>query len=164
MEKIKLQIDPKGFKEKPRSEDICLIRNRLQTVELTLDEIIEAIEQGKTICPAVLNGTRSTDFVEQQLFLVDVDNDQTELMFPPQKAIEHYLEHCITPAFWYPTFSNTDIHPKYRIAFVTGEPITDKDKRDKLQEILQFLIPQVDMGCKDAARIFFGTNKKAVVL
>lgn len=164
MLKIKIQLDSIGFDKKPSADEIKQVRNRLVTTELTLEEIVEAIEQGKTICPAVLNGTRSTDFVEQQLFLVDVDNEQTELMLPPQKAIEHYIEHGITPAFWYPTFSNTDKHPKYRIGFVYERPITDKTKRNKVQEILQFLIPQSDTSCKDAARIFFGTNKKVVIL
>ena len=167
MSKIKLQIDTENFMHKPTGDEVRLIRGRLKTHELELTEIAEKLSQGKTVLPAVLNGTKSDDFTQQQVFLVDIDNDgikNPSEALQPEDALKLYTDNGITPAFWYPTFSSTDEHPKYRIGFVCEEIITDKTQRDAIQEGLQSLLPQSDKSCKDAARIFYGTDKKVVIL
>ena len=161
--KITIQIDPENFTHKPTGDEVRQIRGRFKTLDLELEEIVKEIEQGKTICPAVLNGTTADDFIKQQLFLVDIDN-ATGGALTPQDAVIIYSDNGIPPAFWYPTFSSTPEHPKYRIGFVCAEVITDKEQRDAVQEGLNALLPQADKSCKDAARIFYGTNGKAVLL
>ena len=163
MSKITIQIDPVKFDHKPMPQETAAIRGRLKTLDLALDEIAKEIEQGKTICPAVLSGKTADDFIKQQLFLTDIDNEIGKILYP-QDAIKIYTDNGLPPAFWYPTFSSTPEHPKYRIGFASSEVITSKEQRDAIQERLISLLPQADKACKDAARIFFGTDKKVVIL
>ena len=75
-EKVKLHLDTIGYKEKPTNDDMAIIKNRVQRdsppVEVTLHELIDAVEKGKAVSPTVMKGTKAKDFVEQQVFMVEV--------------------------------------------------------------------------------------------
>ena len=107
--------------------------------------------QGCTFKPAYLNGRKSNDFISQQLFALDFDNNSD---------IKTELNRCkelnIIPCFGYITFSHTSEHHKFRLVFCNDEVIIDKSKRDKLQNSLMFAFDNCDKQTIDASRVFFG--------
>lgn len=167
-EKVKLHLDTIGYKEKPTNDDMAIIKNRVQRdsppVEVTVKELIKAIQEGKAVSPSVMKGTKAKDFVEQQVFPIDIDNNITE---KPILQVEEALSICkknhLPLAFYYFSYSNKKEIPKYRLVFVMNEVITDSILRDTIMRRLVELFEQADTSCKNADRIFFGTNKEAII-
>lgn len=166
--KIKVHIDPKGYDEKPSGKEIGGIKSRLQKDTspslVTLEELVQKVETGHSISPGIMEGMSAKDWKEQQLFMVDIDNEEDGpiLRIKDAKAICH--DNGLSPAFYYQTFSHTKEHPKFRLAFVMDKPITDEGMRKYIMETLVNLFPQSDKSCVNADRIFHGTNKSAKLL
>ena len=161
MTRIKLQIDRFAYKTKPEGE-YGIIKPRVQKslpVELPLQELMTKISQGYTTSPAVLDGGLSADFwKEQQLFFVDIDNDNdTEELLRPDDALKIAKANHLEPAFYYPTFSHTELKPKFRVAFVCEKVITNPSERSGIIEGLVSLFAQADNSCKNADKMFLGT-------
>ena len=164
-----IHIDTKGYTEKPK-EHISIIKPRLQSKanikDLSQREIINFIERGYTISPAVMdgNGCKADNWQQQQLFMIDIDNDKDGL---PLLSVANALEICekygLIPSFYYFSFSHSEQKPKYRLCFITKEVITSKSMRAVIVETLVKLFSQSDSSCKNADRVFYGTNKKAVI-
>ena len=170
-EKFKLHIDKIGYRNKEFSknaEEMKKLKYRLQgaspPIEVTIPKLVEAIQQGKTISPAIMKGTKEKDFEEQQVFMVDIDNKKEDIPF---LTVEDSLDICkkndLNPALYYYTFSHTEKIPKYRLVFILDEVIRDTNIRLMIIQSLIALFKQADISCTNADRLFFGTNKKAVV-
>ena len=166
--KLKVHIDTKGYDQKPSGKDLGGIKSRLQKNTtpsiVTLEELVQKIESGHTISPGIMSGMSAKDWREQQLFLVDIDNDNTGPILRPKDAKKICNEHDLSPAFYYQTFSYTKEKPKFRLAFVMDTPIHDDGMRKRIIETLVKLFPQSDKSCVNADRIFHGTNKRVVLL
>lgn len=167
-EKVKLHLDTIGYKEKPTNDDMAIIKNRVQRdsppVEVTLKELIEAIQEGKAVSPAVMKGTKAKDFIQQQVFMVDIDNTNTqEPILQVADAISICEKNGLHVAFYYYSFSHTEELPKYRLVFILDETITDNIIRLSIMQRLIDLFKQADKSCKNADRIFFGTDKETVI-
>lgn len=168
MGKIKLQIDSVKYRAKPAKDNFGLIKTRLQgsrPVELTLDELINRIQQGYTVSPAVLEGgVAAANWKQQQLFMVDIDNDnEGEPLLTVREALSICQAHGLPPAFYYHSFSHSEAKPKYRLAFVCEEVITSSSVRAAIIEGLISIFPQADKSCHNADRLFLGTNGAAVI-
>lgn len=169
-EKFKLHIDSKGYKDKKIAEkEFGIIKNRVQrdssSVAVTLKELIDAVEKGKAVSPTVMKGTKAKDFVEQQVFMVDIDNKKTDIpILTVEKAISICEKNHLPLAFYYFSFSHTEKIPKFRLVFVMNEVITDSILRDTIMRRLIELFEQADTSCTNADRVFFGTNKEAKIL
>lgn len=168
-QKFKLHIDSIGYKNKKLAQkEAGTIKNRVQRdsppVELPLKELIEKLQEGKSVSPAVMKGTKAKDFVEQQVFLIDIDNNITE---KPILQVEEALSICkknhLPLAFYYFSYSNKKEIPKYRLVFIMNEVITDSILRDTIMRRLVELFEQADTSCINADRVFFGTNKEAII-
>lgn len=168
MKKIKVHIDPRVYDKKPSGKEIGGIKTRLQKNAspslVTLEELVQKIETGHSISPGIMGGMSAKDWQEQQLFLVDIDNEEDGpiLRIKDAKAICH--DNGLPLAFYYQTFSHTKEHPKFRLAFVMDKPVTDEGMRKHIMETLVNLFPQSDKSCVNADRIFHGTNKRAKLL
>lgn len=172
---MKLHIDGKKFTTKPEKTDIAGIKYRFTKPDsihdLTVAQIANALTKGHTIEPGVCpysertkangkSGTSDADFAEQTLFMVDIDNKLTDIpRMTPEQAVAALAEHNLPLAFAYPTFHSTDEQERFRIAIVSDEVFTDRTERDRAQAALIKLFPQADTDCKNADRIFFGTDK-----
>lgn len=166
--KIKVHIDPMGYDKKPSGKEIGGIKSRLQKNAspslVTLEELVQKIATGHSISPGIMSGMSSKDWTEQQLFLVDIDNEEDEPILRMKDAKAICRDNGLSLAFYYQTFSCTKEHPKFRLAFVMDKPVTDKDMRKHIMETLVNLFPQSDKSCVNADRIFHGTNKIAKLL
>ncbi len=166
-QQLKMHVDKKPYPKKPQSNEIGLIKRRMQTGpadKISADSLLKKIAAGHSICPAVMRGMKSSDWVEQQLFLVDIDNDDKSVpILKPKDALAICDEAGIVPVFYYQTFSYSKEISKFRLVFVMNEVITQRGKRDMIAKVLINLFPQSDKACINADRIFFGTNKKVIL-
>ena len=160
-EKIKVHIDPRGYNEKPASKEIGGIKARLQKSTspslVTLEELVQKIETGHSISPGIMDGMSAKNWKEQQLFLVDIDNEEVGPMLHIKDAKAICRDNGLSLALYYQTFSYTKEHPKFRLGFVMDKPITDEGMRKRIMETLVNLFPQSDKSCINADRIFHGT-------
>ena len=168
MTKVRLHIDPRGVNKKPTENEWGGISQRVlrnsSIKEVTVQQLAQKIEGGHTICPAVLNGSKAADWQEQQVFMVDIDNADTE---KPQLSQERALaiceEHGLTPAIYYQTFGHSKSRPKFRLVFIMDSIITEPNTRRMIVERLISVFPQSDKACTNANRIFLGTDKEVVL-
>lgn len=173
---MRIWIDERAYTSKPTDADRIQTARRTATPrECTIEELIAAIENGQTVVPAdfhaVPNPTKTNpnavSYVcdSKQMFFVDVDNERDNF---PKMPIEAALQICednrLQPAFWYYTFNSSPDHEKYRLCFLCEEPITDAAQAKRIQHAIMQLFPQHDKACSDLCRLFYGTNKKCVLI
>lgn len=166
--KLKVHIDTKGYMEKPTGKEVGRIKIRLQKNTspsiVTVEELIQKIRTGHSISPGIMEGMSAKDWKEQQLFLVDIDNEEDGQILYFKDAKRICAKHGLSPAFIYQTFNYCKEKPKFRIAFIMDTPVTDEAVRKRIIETLVKLFPQSDKSCVNADRIFHGTNKRVILL
>ena len=164
-----LQIDAKSYKDKEGvKKDIALIKRRIQSstpCSLSVEEFAKKIELGYSFSPSVLEGGLSAcNWIEQQVFCVDIDNDiKEELILSIDAAISICEANNTLPALYYFTFSHSEEKPKFRLVFICNETIKEAQKRKIIMDCLTAMFPQCDTTCKNADRMFFGTNKEVKI-
>ena len=175
LNKILLNIDSKPFAEKPTSEDVGAIKNRIAGLkrEVTPKELFEAIQRGQSFTPAAMDGADGKSWQSQQIICADIDNDDKEhnrLPNPlrPEAAQEILKRHGIRASYIYKSFRYRDEWPKYRIVLVLEKPITDKDTAQEATRKLAGLFNSVCPMCADTrvtdpARLFFGSRKDCTI-
>lgn len=166
MTKIRVHIDPKGYDEKPSGKEIGGIKSRLQKGTspslVTLEELVQKIETGHSVSPGIMEGMSAKNWKEQQLFMVDIDNEEDGPILRIKDARAICRDNGLSPAFYYQTFSHTKEHPKFRLAFVMDKPITDAGMRKHIMETLVNLFPQSDKSYAYPAKnsLLRGRNAK----
>lgn len=165
--KIKLMVDKRRFNEKPdtwslvemqgyvRKKDGKYFPPKLIQDEIELEELAYELSNGITCKPALLNGSKKGDWLEQQIFMLDFDHNTT---------IEEELQNCktfgIMPVFGYTSFRHSEKEHRFRLAFLTECAIIDVNKRNKLQSTLINLFEKSDRQTINTDRIFFGGKGK----
>ena len=120
---LKIHIDTKGYTAQPK-EHISIIKPRLQSSSTIKDvspkELISYIEQGYSVSPAVMDGKgcKAENWISQQIFMVDIDNDKDKPILTVEKALELCERYNLPPAFLYYSFSHTEQKPKFRLCFI----------------------------------------------
>jgi len=152
--KIKCMIDKQKFNKKPTGYETAGIQKRLAQTEVSVDELSKLLSSGCTFKPALLNGTKSDDWISQQIFALDFDGNTTI-----QSELDRCVELNILPIFGYTSFSHTEEKHKFRLVFALDEPITDRYIRNKLQITLIKIFSNSDQVTFDPARIFYGGKK-----
>lgn len=141
----------KKFANKPKGYEVAEVQKNLAKTDITIEELAEGLSNGATFKPALLDGTKSKDWISQQIFALDFDHDTT---------IQEQLNRCsqlnIYPCFGYTSFSHTEQEHHFRLVFCTDTVITDVETRNKLQNTLISIFDKSDNVTKDCTRIFFG--------
>lgn len=151
---LQTTIDKTTRTAKPSSKDVKHIN--IQLSEMDVGELASGVAyQGWTIAPAKFAGSRSNEnFKSQQLFMLDFDDGTTF-----NEALNICTEINIEPSFAYETFSSTQDHQKFRMAFTYPVDISGKYQRDLVQnQLMAVFSGRPDKSCKDAARLFYGSN------
>lgn len=168
---IKIMLDDVSFKQKPEPDEVSKIQMRLKNTnsykEVSIEELLNYIGTGHTIIPAVMyGGTKAENWVEQQLFEVDIDNTDDGKIIKPEEVINLLINNGIHPFAYYYTFSSTEEKPKFRLLFKTDELINDINKAKFIIETLVEFIPQSDHACVNVNRLYHGTNaqEKEVIM
>lgn len=167
--KVKLLIDNKPYTSKPDSKETACIKIRLAKPEalkgLTINEFCEYIGKGYTFIPSVLqNGTKNENWVQQQLFGLDVDNETDGEILTPEEAITLLNDKGISVFAYYHTFNSSEVKPKFRLLFLLKEATCNQGEAKFIIETLISLLPQADKSCKDLSRLFYGTNKEIKIV
>lgn len=166
---VKLHIDKISYKTKELAKkDYGAIKVRLQQdslpIPITVNELAKALQEGKSVSPAVMSGTKAENFIEQQAFFVDIDNTVEGIpILQVDEAIAICKKNHLALAFYYYTFSHTAEIPKYRLVFVMDEVIKDNTLRLMIIQNITKLFGQADTSCVNADRIFLGTNNEVII-
>lgn len=149
--KVNVMFYGKHYNQKPTGSEVGYLQHKLQKTTISIKDLAYAVSSGCTFKPAYMDGTKSEDFISQQIFGLDFDHGTT---------IESELNKCkalgIMPVFGYTTFSHTPEEPHFRLVFLNNEVIYDIKKRRKLQYSLMEAFGFCDIKCKDETRMFFG--------
>lgn len=173
---LKCNLDQTSFHMKPKDNEFALIKPRVcnadKTIEITPEQLIEAIEQGTAFTPAALSGTKEDGWLSQQIIAVDIDNadkDKRCIENPlvPDEALALLREYGIEPYFMYWTFSRTENFPRYRIVFILERALETYQKaRDITIRLISLFNAHTsrscDSQCIDACRVFMGSFQNSV--
>lgn len=182
---IRLNLDRRGYSEKPGAY-VGAIRNRLCTAgsirDLTVDQLMDAIQRGYTFTPAAMTGTTGDTWQGQQVICADIDNKVEKLGADgkPVKGADNKVEyvqldppmlpdearavmkrHGINPCFMYFSFSSTGEWQRFRVVLVLDQPLTEDveaaDLTARFAGIFNAARPGcADTGVFDSARLFYG--------
>lgn len=179
--KIKLNLDSQRLQAKPKVFDGRL-RNRLcnaaSITEVTPEELMAAIQEGRTFTPAVMTGTTGDTWQEQQVICADIDNDsgkkdtdgnkiRIENPITPDRAADIMREYGIDPFFMYYSFSNAEGWPKFRIVLILDAPLTDPAETRDLEARFTGIFNRAELRSadttnSDSARLYYGGRSGSV--
>jgi hypothetical protein len=147
------------FKDKPQGKQCGWVQKSLTQVNITIENLADALVHGASFKPGVLaGGNKAENWIEQQLFGLDFDDG-----IKIKEAYNKVISLGITPCFMYTTFSHKEEHHKFRMIFCNDTVITDGNIRDKLQATLMGTIGGIDEVCFNRDRLFFGGKGHTVL-
>lgn len=165
-----VQMDNTCYQSKPSKTEVSRLKQTIglsAPITLSPDAFRDAMLQGQSFSPGILHGTKAADWQKQQLFCIDIDNEEkgAEKGAPKQRAalpldvpevLRRSAEWNIEPFLIYETFSSVPEWQKFRIVFAADRVLTDPAERDGLQLALMELFPECDAACKNRDRLFYG--------
>ena len=147
------------FKDKPQGKQCGWVQKSLTQVNITIENLADALVHGASFKPGVLSGgNKAENWIEQQLFGLDFDDG-----IRIEEAYNKVISLGITPCFMYTTFSHKEEYHKFRMIFCNDTIITDGNMRDKLQATLMGIIGGIDEVCFNRDRLFFGGKGQTVL-
>ncbi|MDB4752192.1 hypothetical protein OAF78_00310 [Winogradskyella sp.] len=152
--RFKVGLNSTEHTQKPAGKQVGLInRNGFPTTEVSLEELKTSLSKGMTFTPSYLTGGKRSNenFEGSYVFALDFDDNQN-----PEDKIAQLKEYGIETNLYYPSFSDTPQHRKFRIVIVFDTPIEDRKLRDKIQLAIMEIVKDSDAACKDASRMFYG--------
>ncbi|MET3210066.1 UNVERIFIED_CONTAM: hypothetical protein ABIC26_003014 [Paenibacillus sp. PvR008] len=175
-DEFKIMLDEQTYTCKPSDAGGIVNRIVKNPTYLTTEELILAIEQGRTVLPAYLGHTcngqirKSKEcWSSQQLVFLDFDNESEVLDPLPEKpnnkkkikdihmtydeAIEHFKDFAL---FLYKSFSYTDDHPKFRVVIALDRVVYNRDMIRNIFTRFKHLYPYIDSKCLEESRLFYG--------
>lgn len=156
---MKLSIHP-DIKGKPKQTDRGYFVDNKQVnlgygwmnIDVEWDQIFELITNDGYATSAELSSDNRKEeyFLSRQLFMVDIDDGMTI-----QELLNDDFYNCFGAGF-YTTARHTDDAHRFRIVFVTENPITNSNDVKKLTRGLLTMFRSADISCKDATRLYYG--------
>ena len=151
MNTIRCMLDRTYYNNKPQGKEIGGIQNRLKATDITIKDLANELIRGSSFRPSFLNGKKEKDWINQQIFALDFDEDTTI-----QEELNRCKELNILPVFAYTSFSHTKEHHKIRLVFCIDEVIKDYNTASNIQTILMKLFNKCDIKCSNLSRLYFG--------
>lgn len=180
-----ITLDNRRYSEKPQKTDYPAMNNRIleaRAQKLTLQELKANIEKGAAyIAGQIIDKTKgrtASNIHNINIISLDVDNsyiddnkEKAYTSYTKAQAIETvYNITGAKPFMVYETFTgeNSNGSRRFRLIYKLAE----EKAAAEIQELLSFIIEKAngslnnlfDTACKDAARIFQGTNKQVEIL
>jgi hypothetical protein len=157
---FKVSLNDKQFESKPKNNEIGVISKNINCVELSISELSEALGKGQTFTPSFFKDDKrvNNNFIGTYVFALDFDDNQDH-----KEKINLLEQYGIKTNIYYPSFSDTPQHRKFRLVIIFDEVINNRKLRDKIQLALMHIVKDSDKACKDAARMFYGSNKSYVL-
>ena len=156
--------------EKPSNWMTARIQKSMNFVfkPISLLDLSTMISKGRTIRPSILETKYNQpsnlrfDFKSSQLIFLDFDSAD---VYTKENTINYLkINFGLNANLYYETFSSTKENPKYRLVILLDKPIKDKVVYDKVLYYLSENVIGADRKCKDAGRLYHGTNKGCEIL
>lgn len=154
--KINISLHHTAYCRKPTDKEVARISNELAESGGYIDlwELAYKVgEKGHTFCPVVFNGKGRTkdDFVEMQLFALDFDG---EISY--EKVKELTEKYNLPILFSYHTFRSEINVPRFRVVFLHGGVIRNRNIAELILEMLKKLFPDSDKRCLEVSHFYYG--------
>lgn len=189
-------FDPESFTHKPDGEKDAtrIVAREPQIIngKVTLEEFKKKVENGQTFIPCACKklekdtGNGKHEPIEQQIFVVDIDNEEKGVPIDKPITFEQIKKKCdaagVRPFYVYETFSSKyhrdDIeHPykKFRVCFALNEPIKASEWGSKgLEQVRTFffnvfgvtgkqgniITKGIDRSIRNPGRLIYATDEK----
>lgn len=161
--KHKFTTDNTIQRAKPTGRQVGVISRNLTKVQQpdSVEEFIKfTSEYGCTWTPAVFDGKRNNkNWTSQSIFALDFDSG-----IEPLKVLRRFRKYDVEPNAYYHTFGHTPNKTKFRLVLFLDTLIKNRDLRDWIQKSLLMMFPESDQSTSDAARFFYGSDKRGIVL
>ena len=162
-DKFKIKISKKGYKEKPKAEDIKEITWSMKNNEcksVNYKELADIISKGHSVLLAdfkEVGNIKEDNIVSLSCIALDIDSKENKItMYEMISKINHV--YGIYPIIYYCTFSDADT-TKFRLIYRLENKI-DVETYRALYLAFQWKFEKyLDQATKNANRIWAGTNK-----
>ena len=167
MTPLALRLSPRKFSRKPSKKQagiLCSQLNNLNNISLPLAGLVEAIKQGQTFTQAAFKGNQRSihGWEQQRLFCADVD--EANLSYDEVLAMGSAIP-GLEPSVIYESFSSTPEKRKWRVMYVSEDPVYDPEIARTICKGITNLFSGVDAGAsKDISRLFYGTSDNKIHL
>lgn len=144
-------------KHNSKPTNVGAVSANLKTVKkVTIEEFAKAVTQpyGFSFTPAIFkdNKRSNRNWLQQSVFALDFDNG-----FTPEEAIAKLELYGLSANVIYTSFSDTPDLRKFRVLLFLDTVITDKKlAKFIILNLMDLFDGEVDIACKDYARLFFG--------
>ena len=154
--KIDVMVYPVGHIRKPSAEEQRKILPNMIKERIEVCDAVKLIKRGYVFCPGILeNGISQENWVSQQLFGVDVDNEN----YAEKHSVRDNIKLCeqlhFVPISIYGSFSYTYSNQKHHMLFLLDRPITDQNLQIRIQGTLNRIFGG-DPGTLSANHCFNG--------
>lgn len=146
-----------------QAEDTCwAFSTSFAPSRLPIGSFIQHVIRGGAFTLGYFKSNRriKANFVLSELLALDFDSNVSVERARGEAFIRQY-------AFLiYPTPSSTPLHPKTRVLFRLSEPVYEVGRWEAMQRglIADFSHLQPDKSCKDASRLFYGSDREGSVI
>lgn len=158
-----VKFDSHCYARKPTGAKIGAITERLKAApmqEVDAHQFCELVAQGRAwVGASFAEGLDADSFRYLSVFALDFDNKDEDTFIEIQDALARCSSYGLVPFCMYETYSNTEMHPKFRLVFDLGK-VEDLGQARFLITALLRLFPEADQACSNVNRIFLGTNGK----
>jgi hypothetical protein len=129
-----------------------------ETVEITINELLEAIRKGYAFCPALKRPWRKGDnFESTQYLCLDFDTEDEQSSFATLKKNEFVKQYG---SFLYTSLGHTPEKPRSRVGFILDQPVTDGPTYLRYVQSMLKMFDIADKHASDLTRLWFGSNPK----
>lgn len=151
----KIAFSPTQFEDKPEPGNPQLLRlsDTFVNVERPATLIADAIEAGHPFTFWMKGRRSEANFILGQHIALDFDKGNRNFN---NMVGEPFAQKFAS--FLYPTLSNTEDHPKYRLLFLLDQPTMQVANMRRAIRALMWYYGDPDPKCKDAARFFYGAG------
>jgi hypothetical protein len=118
-------------------------------------DMLNVISEGYAVTPTLTNGRTKAHFTEAWHMMIDFDTDDE------RSALSTVANDPIVKmfgAFCYTTPSHTPDKPRCRAVFILDAPIKNYKGLELAYRSLLRLFPHADQACKNAARLYYGSQ------
>lgn len=158
---IPIHADFIRYTKKPKN----LMKGKSKTVYATPAKLKEMVTNGNIVALGHFSKDypweRGAEFLGQQFFMLDFDNEtegvrfskDSYLSFEQAKQDKFLQENAL---FMYTTYSYTEAHNRFRVAFKMNKAVTTKQGALGVNMALINRFHNADVNCKDISRVFYG--------
>lgn len=162
MNKYNVHIDDTSYKSKPKDVWAISLNIAKKVVSRTPEQIADTVgSKGHTVVLSVIEEgkPRQQRYMDsQQMLMLDFDSGET--------TIQDMLDDAFiqeNASFIYKTFSHTEEHQRFRVAFFLDEPLVNNHEVHSAYAYLFELYPSADKVNRDSSRLFFGGTESIEV-